>query len=1760
MCKGLAQKSLNLLMMFAVLFYSFGGADFFLGFSTPYKAQQVDAAYSAKHLRTVEYTLGEGTENVTRATGILSYFGSATSTTKAGAGTKSVVLAGTNITVKNAYLDVSYVVTAAANVTNEAVSLDVAGSSSGGTMATATQELSTIAYANSGLSGYQRRVHDVTSFFDRQSDAAWATGVGVVAGLIVTGPTRMLTTIKLVITYESDYSLIAHTETKTVRFPLSSVTAGDRGTKSAQCAAAATCSFRATSSIADLAANADILDAYVELHGEVDSGTASTFRIGIRGGSGANASSSLYAWTEAVVDDTVENAIWRPNIGSPNFTPNTTQIYDVQMGTVAMNALGGELVITYRYSTGSLSPQTETVRYLMGQQATGTPITKTAFVTITPTISNGTMVMKSIWLKVHAAATSTTNLTLFGKVGTSTEVSSAIAISGVQVRSGDDHTIIFDLSDQAGNFWNSTTTIAASSQFSVSGVPVGAEVYFTFTWAGNLGGQQTQSVIFPAAQQGTNAVANQLNSAPVYIDLPETVTKTYRSAYIETKFMHSQAVNITPGFLTIGAGASTTVIGEAGGEATNEAYTSTYFTPVASSTFSNGDTINWTERVLEVNETKSVANTAGFTNWVVVTYDSDFTQTQPTVNPKHLRTVEYTLGEGTENVTRATGILSYFGSATSTTKAGAGTKSVVLAGTNITVKNAYLDVSYVVTAAANVTNEAVSLDVAGSSSGGTMATATQELSTIAYANSGLSGYQRRVHDVTSFFDRQSDAAWATGVGVVAGLIVTGPTRMLTTIKLVITYESDYSLIAHTETKTVRFPLSSVTAGDRGTKSAQCAAAATCSFRATSSIADLAANADILDAYVELHGEVDSGTASTFRIGIRGGSGANASSSLYAWTEAVVDDTVENAIWRPNIGSPNFTPNTTQIYDVQMGTVAMNALGGELVITYRYSTGSLSPQTETVRYLMGQQATGTPITKTAFVTITPTISNGTMVMKSIWLKVHAAATSTTNLTLFGKVGTSTEVSSAIAISGVQVRSGDDHTIIFDLSDQAGNFWNSTTTIAASSQFSVSGVPVGAEVYFTFTWAGNLGGQQTQSVIFPAAQQGTNAVANQLNSAPVYIDLPETVTKTYRSAYIETKFMHSQAVNITPGFLTIGAGASTTVIGEAGGEATNEAYTSTYFTPVASSTFSNGDTINWTERVLEVNETKSVANTAGFTNWVVVTYDSAQLYKFPTFTQNVYRFYIDNRALKPTNAWPQGTGGTLGEGSEITAADSPPGNGTNTRIRMSLTVATTTMLASSTQFKLQYGQKFSTCGAASWVDVGAPNSGVIWRGSSTPVVDGTNLSTNPPTVGDLLLSVSSRAGLYTSSNSTILNPFATAVGEDVEYDWNIQNNGAATDTQYCFRMTKSDGTVFNNYSSSYPTLRTAGYTAESKNWRWYDDEYNETPILPLAIENTAPSNVVNTNLLKLRLTLNETQGADGVNQKFMLQYSEWSDFSRGVYDLTSTTTCTINSIWCYGNGIDTDDQAISTLLLSDSAQKGRHNEAATTTSTSHPVASTATEYEFTIKHAGARVNTTYYFRVYDVNHARPVPLASGKSYPSLSTQGATVSFGITGIASSTVIAGVTTDVDTTPTSVPFNRVSISSSGVKAAYNLSISTDATEGYQVFMIANSDLINSFGTIIPPVTGTNATPNTWVSVCSSGATGCYGYHTTDSTLSGGSTRFLLNDTYAQFSTTTLDEVMYNSGPVTNDSSDIIFRVEAHAGQAGGGYTTAVQYIVVPIF
>jgi hypothetical protein len=256
------------------------------------------------------------------------------------------------------------------------------------------------------------------------------------------------------------------------------------------------------------------------------------------------------------------------------------------------------------------------------------------------------------------------------------------------------------------------------------------------------------------------------------------------------------------------------------------------------------------------------------------------------------------------------------------------------------------------------------------------------------------------------------------------------------------------------------------------------------------------------------------------------------------------------------------------------------------------------------------------------------------------------------------------------------------------------------------------------------------------------------------------------------------------------------------------------------------------------------------------------------------------------------------------------------------------------------------------------------------------------------------------------------------------------------------------------------------------------------------------------------------------------------------------------------VDADGAAITSRVLTDSTANGRHNEGTTTVST--PVASTATEYEFTLKHAGARANTTYFFRLFDITDNHVVALGSGKSYPSLSTEGAVVTSTVSSVATSTVSEGVTSDVATSPTSIPFGRLAFNST-TTAIQRFTVSTNATNGYQLFLAESYQLKNAYDQVIPRVTGTNAIPTSWATGCSGGLAACYGYHAGDDTLANSSTRFLIDDTYAALSSTP-EEVAYNSGPVTNEDTDIVFRIKVNTMQPAGEYANRLTYIVVPIF
>jgi hypothetical protein len=336
------------------------------------------------------------------------------------------------------------------------------------------------------------------------------------------------------------------------------------------------------------------------------------------------------------------------------------------------------------------------------------------------------------------------------------------------------------------------------------------------------------------------------------------------------------------------------------------------------------------------------------------------------------------------------------------------------------------------------------------------------------------------------------------------------------------------------------------------------------------------------------------------------------------------------------------------------------------------------------------------------------------------------------------------------------------------------------------------------------------------------------------------------------------------------------------------------------------------------------------------------------------QNYFRLYVDNDQLLPTDPWPAGAS-NLGDNEEMTAADEPLEPGDSVRIRMAIAVKGASVPFGTEAFTLQYAKRISTCSAiVVWQPIGNPSSTTAkWRVINAAPVDGEVLSTDPPGVGDLLVTGANVAGTYQESETTPVNPYTAFPDDEIEYDWVVQHNNADDKSSYCFRMVEDDETSLNAYNY-YPVVRTIGFEPVITNWRWYDDAENITPSIPLAGENVAPSSVDDLNYIKLRLVLQEVSGASGDDLKFAVQYSTFSDFSAEVYTVTSSSSCMEGSRWCYFDGGGVDNTLVPSAVISNAdtcissvgTGCGTHNEGISTTSatlTQSPF--TSTEYEFT-----------------------------------------------------------------------------------------------------------------------------------------------------------------------------------------------------------------------
>lgn len=168
--------------------------------------------------------------------------------------------------------------------------------------------------------------------------------------------------------------------------------------------------------------------------------------------------------------------------------------------------------------------------------------------------------------------------------------------------------------------------------------------------------------------------------------------------------------------------------------------------------------------------------------------------------------------------------------------------------------------------------------------------------------------------------------------------------------------------------------------------------------------------------------------------------------------------------------------------------------------------------------------------------------------------------------------------------------------------------------------------------------------------------------------------------------------------------------------------------------------------------------------------------------PTFTQNTYRWYVDNDGTNPGDVWGNPD---IAENTTITitpVSNDPPNATQELRLRINFTVATANMSVSSKYFKLQYRTGTdSDCSSGSWTDV---NSGNAWTYATSSVTDGADITAS------LSNTTSGRGQEYVKSRPSQVNHVAVSTTEITEYDFHIVGTSTTANTRYLFRMVETD----------------------------------------------------------------------------------------------------------------------------------------------------------------------------------------------------------------------------------------------------------------------------------------------------------------------------------------------------------------------------------
>ncbi len=1058
-------------------------------------------------------------------------------------------------------------------------------------------------------------------------------------------------------------------------------------------------------------------------------------------------------------------------------------------------------MVTYNYSTDAPS-QTETIQYWMNASTT-LPTTATSTFAQDIVINNPGFSVSNAWLKMYTSPTATSTITASTTVGTASSRISNYLYNQSNPRNGE-VVLYHDLSQDAASFSAATTSVRAQVRQSTSSGDAGlsAELFVTFTWSGAVDSVQTKTVKFFGANSGAtpNVASLGTTTYPFNVVLSETVPKTYMSSYMKTSITHSDATSIVAGTINLSFQASSSVTITEATEDT-EAYVATVVHPATTTDFFSTSSIPWTKNSFSLAVIGNQAEEYFVTSELLVTYNVYFNESPTATALKTVRTVEYILGGGAGTSAEQTGTYvggstnrgsdadTFAGSSWNTTKGSAGTKTVKIAGSGIRVVSAYLNF----TASASSTNAGdlngveLGLDVTpGILPGGMRYLGTPARSNILMDNSGTAGPNvRMLADATSLFQIQSDSQFNTGLSVVGLVSILGMNHNLMTLKLVITYEQDYSPSAHTETKTVRFPLDSTYNSDIGTRTIPCDAGSTCQFTYNAHLPDLNTNSDINDVWFEIYYTEDSTPsvgAATTTISINGGAAGVAHKITQAVNSASLINSNRFLIYRPGVGGANFATGTTQTLDVAVAGTSTVLVGGEVIVTYNYSTDAPS-QTETISYWMNASTT-LPTTATSTFAQDIVINNTGFSVANAWYKIYLSPTATSTITASSTVGGASSRIANYLYQQSNPRNGE-AVIVHNLSQDAASFSSATTSVQGQIRQSTASGDSGTsvELFVTFTWTGSSGGPQTKTVKFFGGQ--TMSIPNVASPGmafvfPVY--LPELVKKTYLSSYLKTLITHTEATSIATGNSTLRFdGRATSTISEATED--TEGYAFTVVSQATSTDFMSTTTIPWTLRYFQF-AFRGLADEYYISSELNVTY-KVDFDVLSGLDQLHYRFIADN-GDQVNASFLQ---------SEDTTIPASANANKGERLRLRFLLSNT---GESAAFNVGYRLEHASSTCTTWLPVANTESeNVHWVMDLTQYIS--NASTSVDSVGlSNPGSKTFKSGyVMTSANQTSLHNLLTT--EFTEHEYSLRSTLAAeTGLLYCFRLTNAGSPTGFNYS--------------------------------------------------------------------------------------------------------------------------------------------------------------------------------------------------------------------------------------------------------------------------------------------------------------------------------------------------------------------------